>query len=59
MNPNNFDWFLAGIDQNRLQGILGDGSYVKDGLDATGVKMEDTFLMVRDDAGGHAGAGNL
>ena len=58
MNPNNFDWFLAGIDQNRLQGILGDGSH-NNVHDVTGVKMEDTFLMVRDDAGGLAGAGNL
>mmetsp|Transcript_11701 Transcript_11701/g.15886 ORF Transcript_11701/g.15886 Transcript_11701/m.15886 type:complete len:220 (+) Transcript_11701:17-676(+) len=26
LNPNNFDWFLSGIDQSRLENILGGAS---------------------------------
>ena len=48
---------MAGIDQDRLEGILG-GTKVQQpatGLDHifNNVKMEDTFLMVRDGEGEH------
>ena len=51
LNPNNFDWFLSGIDQSRLEAILGTGSKA-DNLIGGGMggafKTEDTFLMVRE-----------
>ena len=53
LNPNNFDWFLSGIDQTRLEGILGGGAQKNTGGHYTQnlMKNEDTFLMVRDGAG--------
>lgn len=58
LNPNNFDWFLSGIDQTRLQGILARGSKnpqagVDFGMNNL-FKTEDTFLMVRDPVVGAA-----
>ena len=71
LNPNNFDWFIAGIDQDRLNGILGgttnsaadmrgNGLDLLGGNDPAGaMKMEDTFLMVRGaDDGAPAGLDN-
>lgn len=58
LNPNNFDWFLAGIDQARLEGILGGSKGQESVMMGNNMmKMEDTFLMVRDD--GEAGADPL
>ena len=58
LNPNNFDWFLSGIDQNRLEGILGataKNCATEFNENAHGsMKLEETYLMVRD-----AGPGNL
>jgi len=49
LNPNNFDWFLSGIDQTRLEGILGGSkTYPVDQHMTSIMKMEDTFMMVRD-----------
>ena len=55
LNPNSFDWFKAGIDQERLQGILGgvghnpvDMMAMNDNTFSNpGVKLEETFAMVR------------
>ena len=56
VNPRNFDWFLAGIDQDRLDGMLKAGlkpnEMSENGLP---MKLEETFAMVRDAGPGQDG----
>ena len=56
VNPRNFDWFLAGIDQDRLDGMLKAGlkpnEMSENGLP---MKLEETFAMVRDAGAGQDG----
>ena len=56
IDPRNFDWFLAGIDQDRLDGMLKAG-LKPDELSENGIpmKLEETFAMVRDAGVGQDG----
>jgi len=49
IDPRNFDWFLAGIDQDRLDGMLKAGLKPDEmGENGIPLKLEETFAMVRD-----------
>lgn len=57
VNPKNFDWFLAGIDKERLDGMLRTG--IKPDEMAHGeMKLED-FAMVRDGDARHDNLNDL
>ena len=45
VDPKNFDWFLAGIDQGRLDGILKSGA---DPGEYEALKLEEPYAVVRD-----------
>ena len=45
VDPKNFDWFLAGIDQSRLDGILKTGA---DPSEFDMLKLEEPYAVVRD-----------
>ena len=45
LNPKNFDWFLQGIDQERLEGMLKPSAIPNE---QSAVKLEETFALVRD-----------
>jgi hypothetical protein len=44
INPKNFDWFMAGIDYDKLRKIIADEPEQID----TRVKLENTFAAVRE-----------
>src|SRR6056300_1513198 len=52
LNPKNFDWFLSGIDRERIENILKDEQSFLAGIPPQ-VKLEETFAMVRGQDGGH------
>lgn len=61
INPQHFDWFIAGIDQDRLKKILlmdieRDG--LKDDELEAKIKLENTFAIVREEDGELQGINN-